>query len=146
MSELLFEFSGKLEDFNFNNQNKCIRWLTVQDYSIFAHHLELCGQKPISEETWGKIYREGTVYCGMFENENMIARACIEIISPEQWEIADVRVVKEFRGQGCAFQICRFVLSYILSNNKTPTIRTKDTNYPMQKVIANLGFQKQTCI
>ena len=142
MSELLFQFPEKSEDLNLKPQNKYIRWLTVQDYSIFAHHLELCGQVPICEEKWKEIYRNGTVYCGMFENGNMIARACREVISTEQWEIADVRVVKEFRGKGYAFQICQFVLSYILSNNKTPTIRTEDTNYAMQKVISKLGFKK----
>ena len=146
MSELLFQFSGKPEKLNLNTQSKYVRWLTVDDYSIFAHHLELCGQTPLCEETWREIYRNETIYCGMFEHETMIARACREIISSEQWEIADVRVVKEFRNQGCAFQICQFVLSYILLNNKTPTIRTEDTNYPMQKVIANLGFKKSNGI
>ena len=141
--EILFQFTGKTEDLKIDKHNRCIRWLTEQDYSIFSHHLKLCGQKPLSKKIWNEIYRDGTIYCGMFENGNMIARACIEIISPNQWEIADVRVVEEYRNQGCAFQICQFVLSYILENNKTPTIRTKDTNYPMQKVIANLGFQKQ---
>lgn len=146
MSELLFQFTGKSKDLNFNNQNKCIRWLTVQDYSIFARHLELCGQTPICEETWKEIYSKGTIYCGVFENDIMIARACREIISSGQWEIADVRVVQDFRGKGYAFQICQFVLSYILLNNKTPTIRTEDTNYPMLKVIHNLGFQKTSDI
>lgn len=141
--EVLFKYSGNPKQLNYQNQNKNICWLEVQDYTIFAHHLELCGQTPICEKTWEEIYRNGTIYCGMFENGVMIARACREIISTEQWEIADVRVVKEFRNQGCAFQICQFVLSDIHSNTKTATIRTENTNYPMQKVIANLGFQKQ---
>lgn len=141
MPEILYRYVGKAEHTNHPDQNRTIRWLDVKDYSIFVRHLEQCGQTPISEEKWKKLYDGGAIYCGMFENDMMIARACREIISSEQWEIADVRVVGEYRNQGLAFQICRFVLSYILSNRKMPTIRTENTNYAMQKVIQKLGFR-----
>ena len=121
---------------NFSN----IRWLAREDYPIFAHHLELCGQRAISKEKWEEICRFGTVYCGLFHEGNMIARACREVLSDEKWEIADVRVVSGYRNQGYALEICRFVLAHILSEGKTPTIRTEKENLPMQRVIQKLGF------
>jgi len=36
--------------------------------------------------------------------------------------------------------VCAYVLEYILENNRIPTIRTEEDNYPMQKVISKLGF------
>jgi len=72
----------------------------------------------------------------------MVARACAEKYSEDFWEIADVRTVKEFRNHEYAYQLCLFVLTYILSQNKTATIRTEEDNDAMQKVIRKLGFTR----
>ena len=82
----------------------------------------------------------GTIYCLLFENGIPAARACVEKHSDEEWEIADVRVVKSHRNKGCAYEVSLFVLKYILDNNKNATIRTEEDNYPMQRVISKLGF------
>ena len=135
--EILFRYSGAPLP---KNNAADIRWLGIDDYHVFLHHLELCGQRPISENAWKEVYDSGTIYCGLFENGEMIARACKETISNSQWEIADVRVVPAYRNQGRAFRICDFVLAYILSMSKTPTIRAEEDNYAMLKVIERLGF------
>lgn len=121
-----------------------IRWLTIQDYEIFNQHLALCGQKPLSQDVWKEIDAEGTVYCGLFLNNHMIARAAVEKYSPGRWEVADVRVVKSHRCQGYAFEVCAFVLRSILNAGKTATIRTEEDNLAMQRVIARLGFVRDS--
>ena len=139
MSEIIYQYTGR-KMLTENDTSVHIRWLGEEDYRIFARHLELCGQRPISEDDWKEVYADGAIYCGLFEHGKMIARACREIISCDRWEIADVRVVREYRNRGHAFEICSFVLNYILSEGKIPSIRTEEDNYPMQSVIKKLGF------
>ncbi len=122
------------------NRTLDIRWLSIGHYDSFIYHLKLCGQNPIDEKTWMLIYEQNTIYCGVFIDDVMVARACVEKYSDMCWEIADVRVVKDFRNKGYAKQICLFVLNYIISNGKTATIRTEEDNDCMQRVISHLGF------
>jgi predicted GNAT family acetyltransferase len=117
-----------------------IRWLSVGDYAVFLEHLELCGQRILEESEWKSAYREGTVYCGLFEDGRMVARACVEKYSSNAWEIADVRTARPYRDKGYAGLVCGFVLRYILNHGKTATIRTEEDNEIMKKVIGKLGF------
>jgi len=118
----------------------CIRWLSKEELYVFNDHLKLCGQAAIDDAKWRKIFEEGTIYAGLFIESKMVARACVEKYSNEAWEIADVRVAREFRNKGLAYHVCSYVLGYILENKRIPTIRTEEDNHPMQKVISRLGF------
>ncbi len=71
-----------------------------------------------------------------------VGRACAEKYSQNAWEVADVRIAKSYRNQGYAYRLCHFVLSYILSQAKTATIRTEEDNFAMQRVIKKLGFTR----
>ena len=119
---------------------EAIRWLTAEDLDVFNSHLRDCGQNPISDTVWTMIQEEGTIYCGLFIGNEMVARACVEKYSESKWEVADVRTVKLHRSRGYASEVCSFVLQYILANNRIATIRTEASNLAMQKVIAKLGF------
>ena len=118
----------------------CIKWLSKEELHIFNKHLVLCGQAVIDNTLWHEIFEEGTIYAGLFIDSEMVARACVEKYSNEAWEIADVRVAREFRNKGFAYNVCSYVLAYILENKRISTIRTEEDNYPMQKVISKLGF------
>lgn len=139
MAEIIYRYPSMSVKSN-ADINANIRWLTEEDYEVFIRHLTLCGQKLISEDIWQKIYSAETMYCGLFINGEMVARSCREIISPDQWEIADVRVAKEYRNQGYGYQVCSFVLSFVLQEGKRASIRTEEDNFAMQKVIKKLGF------
>lgn len=76
----------------------------------------------------------------LFENGVPVARACVEKYSEDTWEVADVRVVRNFRNRGYAYDVCSFVLQYILNNGKNATIRTEEDNSAMKRVIEKLGF------
>ena len=117
-----------------------VRWLTVEDYAVFRDHLELCGQRRLDEAQWKRAYEEGIVYCGLFVGGQMVSRACVEKVSVNAWEVADVRTAKSFRGNGYARQVCSFVLKYILAHNKTAMIRTEEDNEIMKRIIERLGF------
>lgn len=119
-----------------------IRWLSVGEHAIFRTHLELCGQKCVPESVWTGIYDAGTIYCGLFVEERMVGRACVEKYSPDAWEVADVRVAGPYRNRGYAYRLCHFVLAYILSQGRTATIRTEEDNSAMQRVIEKLGFTR----
>lgn len=141
MAEIIYIYNKNSVD---NKISTAIRWLEVEkDYDIFNRHLELCGQKSISKSDWEGIHTEGTMYCGLFMNEIMVARACVEKYSDEYWEVADVRVAQKYRHKGYAKVICKHVLDIIMKNGKKATIRTEEDNFIMQKTIASLGFVRK---
>ena len=119
-----------------------IRWLSQEEYPIFSEHLKLCGQRQLPKADWDEAYEEGIVYCGLFTEDKMVGRACVEKYSQNAWEVADVRVVQPCRNRGYAYRLCCFVLGYILSKGKTATIRTEEDNFAMQRVIGKSGFTK----
>lgn len=131
-------YTKSLNDSLLISQN--IRWLTLDDYDIFCKHLKLCRQQPLQKEKWEEAYANGIVYCGLFDCENMISRACVEKYSQNAWEISDVRTAHQYRENGYAHQVCLFILKYILQQGKTATIRTEETNHAMKKVISDLNF------
>ena len=84
--------------------------------------------------------KTGVRYCGLFVDNKMIARACIEKLTDRYWEISDVRVAKDHRNRGYATTICGFVANEIIKSGRIPTIRTVKTNTSMLKVIEKLHF------
>ena len=137
MAEIIYQYPLKSTNCF---ENDSIQWLNVDDLDVFNKHLSECGQRSVSGAVWKQIQESGTRYCGLFVGSNMIARACVEKYSDTKWEVADVRTVKAYRNRGFAFQVCNFVLQYILAHEKTATIRTEEDNFAMQSVIAKLGF------
>ena len=135
--EILYYYNGE----SCKSVSDCdVRWLSADDYDTFCEHLILCGQHILDETIWKRIYEDGTVYCGMFVDGKMVARACVEKYSLNAWEVADVRTVRQFQNKGYAYQVCCFVLNYIMENGRTATIRTEEDNVRMKKVIDKLGF------
>lgn len=141
MAEILYKYL--LRKKREIDSSLCIKWLCKEELHVFNNHLELCGQAVIDNAKWHKILGEGTIYAGLFIDTKMVARACVEKYSNEAWEISDVRVAREFRNKGFAYNVCSYILEYILENERIPTIRTEDDNYPMQKVISKLGFTSE---
>ena len=119
-----------------------LRWLNVDELPVYNRHLALCGQKPIATDQWRRIITEGTLYCGLFADGEMVARAAVEKYSEDRWEVADVRTARKYRNLGCAKQTCLFVMSYIFRHGRTATIRTEADNESMLSVIRSLGFEK----
>ena len=98
----------------------------------------------MSQKRWSAVLNADVRYYGLFVDNKMIARACIEKLTDRYWEISDVHVAKDHRNRGYATAICGFVAKYILSSNHVPTIRTEKDNAAMRKVIKKLGFQPFT--
>ena len=138
MAEVLYKYLSS--DSKGGNSLLCIRWLEKNECNIFNEHLDLCGQAAIPAELWDEIYDEGTIYAGLFVNDKMVARACVEKYSDDCWEVGDVRVAVPSRNQGYAHEICAYVLNYIVLQMKKPTMRTEESNVIMQHVIEDLGF------
>ena len=137
-SEILFRYiSETLPSFS----STPIRWLEPDERRLFNAHLRLCDQNTLSIKKWNGIIKTGVRYCGLFVDNQMVARACIEKLTDQYWEISDMRVAQEYRNRGYATAICSFVANEILSNNRIPTIRTEKDNAAMRKVIKKLKFQ-----
>ena len=136
MPEIIYAYHGEPVKQNCGK----IRWLKREELNLFNEHLLLCGQKPLSQDIWNRVYDEGTIYCLLFDEMMPVARACVEKYSEKMWEVADVRVVRNFRNRGFAYAISIYVMNYILENAKIPTIRTEEDNLAMQRVIAKMGF------
>ena len=137
MAEIVYQYIGEKKERGF--ESYC-RWLEESEHEVFCRHLELCEQKPVSVAVWKEIWQEEIEYSGLFIDDKMVARACIERYSEDYWEVADVRVVKAFRNRGYAYEICLFVMNKIIERGKIPTIRTEETNEAMKQVIRKLGF------
>ena len=120
-----------------------IRWLKMpDDFECFCEHLrERYPDRDFSVDDCLKWDEAGIIYCGLFKDGRMAARAAVEKYSEDKWETADVRVWQTERNKGYARQICYFVTKYILENNKTATCRTEEDNIAMQHVINALGFK-----
>ncbi len=121
-----------------------IRWLNPDERSVFNAHLRLSLQKPLSGKRWNSILNADISYCGLFTEDKMVARACIEKQTDRYWEISDVRVAPVYRNRGYATALCSFVAHEILESGRIPTIRTERDNAAMRKVIQKLGFQPIT--
>ncbi|MBQ6065519.1 MAG: GNAT family N-acetyltransferase [Clostridia bacterium] len=118
-----------------------IRWLEPDERRLFNAHLRLSLQKPISGKRWSSILNADISYCGLFTEDKMVARACIEKLTDRYWEISDVHVAPAYRNCGYATALCGFVANEIWENGRIPTIRTEKDNAAMRKVIRKLGFQ-----
>ena len=136
MSEIIYAYHGEPVKLAFAK----IRWLKREELSLFNEHLCLCGQKPLPQDIWNRVYDEGTIYCLLFDEKMPVARACVEKYSESMWEVADVRVARNYRNRGFAYAVSVYVLNYILENTRIPTIRTEEDNYAMQCVIEKIGF------
>ncbi len=136
-SEILFRYTeGTLPSFPSDQ----IRLLRPDERRMFNAHLRLCSQNTLSIKKWNGIMKTGVRYCGLFIDNKMVARACIEILTDRYWEISDVRVAKDHRNRGYATTICGFVANEIIKSGRIPTIRTEKTNNAMLKVIEKLHF------
>ena len=136
-SEILFRYTeGTLPSFPSDQ----IRLLRPDERRMFNAHLRLCSQNTLSIKKWNGIMKTGVRYCGLFIDNKMVARACIEILTDRYWEISDVRVAKDHRNRGYATTICGFVANEIIKSGRIPTIRTEKTNNSMLMVIEKLHF------
>ena len=118
-----------------------VRWLNEDGLPVYNRHLALCGQKTLSSDQWNRIISEGSLYCGLFADGEMVARAAVEKYSEDRWEVADIRTAREYRNLGYARQVCLFVMEYIFSHSRTATIRTEADNAAMLAAIRSLGFE-----
>ena len=136
MAEIIYGYHEK----TVRETSSRVRWISDNELSLLNEHLSLCSQRLLDQEIWDSICSEGSIYCLLFENGVPVARACVEKYSEDTWEVADVRVVRNFRNRGYAYDVCSFVLQYILNNGKNATIRTEEDNSAMKRVIEKLGF------
>ena len=136
-SEILFRYTKRTLPSLPSTQ---IRWLRPDERRLFNAHLRLCGQNTLSIKKWNDIIKTGIRYCGLFVDNKMVARACIEKLTDRYWEISDVRVANDHRNRGYATTICGFVANEIIKSGRIPTIRTEKTNNAMLKVIEKLHF------
>ena len=118
-----------------------IEWLSENDSEKLNAHLVLAGQKPMEDERYRALYRNGVArYCLLYNNGVPVARGAVEPYSEDAWEAADIRTAREYRRRGFAKEILRFLSREILAHKKIATCRTEEDNLPMQKVLQFVGY------
>lgn len=137
-SEIVFRYASETSPVV---QDCHVRRLGPEKRALFNRHLRLCKQQPMARKQWRKIIRSDIGYYGLFVDDTMVARACVEKLTDRYWEISDVRVAREYRNRGYATAICSFVTNEILESGRIPTIRTENDNAAMRKVIQKLHFR-----
>lgn len=75
-------------------------------------------------------------------DNKIIARAGIWKYSDNEWEVAGVSTLPEYRCKGYSTILVRYCIAKILENGKIATCSTKSTNIPMIKTALKAGFKK----
>lgn len=95
---------------------------------------------PLTREIWDGARQAGYSYCGVIEEDTLVACAAIWRYCDAAWEVAAVRTHEAYRRQGYGRAVVSFATAYILAQGRVATCHTAVTNVPMQRLAARIGF------
>ena len=97
--------------------------------------------------SWPEVTREDLFhiqppweYFAVIEDGKIISFAGAMHMTAENWEIAGVRTLPEYRGRGLAKGVCSAVARHILETGKRATCSTKWDNNAMRGVMDAIGM------
>lgn len=77
----------------------------------------------------------------IIENGKIISRAGIWKVNDNEWEVAGVSTLPDYRRKGYGEVVVRHCIAKIMESGKTATCSTKVTNIPMIKTAIKAGFK-----
>jgi RimJ/RimL family protein N-acetyltransferase len=118
-----------------------VRWFNQEtDFALARESWEAKGL-PLTRGDWHEWHRQGYRYCGIVEDQRLVAFAAAWEYSPTAWELAAVQTREGYRSQGFARAVCSFVTAHVLASGRRATCSTRIDNVPMLRVATNLGFR-----
>ena len=118
-----------------------VRWLDRRaDFALVREAWAIKGI-PVTRADWDDWHRQGYRYCGIVEDQRLVACAAAWAYSPSAWELAAVQTREGYRARGSARAVCSFATAHILASGRKATCSTRTDNAPMLRVAASLGFR-----
>jgi GNAT superfamily N-acetyltransferase len=118
-----------------------VRWLDEEaDFALAREAWEARGV-PMTLADWGEAHGRGFRYCGIVEDERLVAVAAAWTYSPTAWELAAVQTREGYSSRGYSKAVCSFATAHILASGRKATCHTRADNAPMLRVARSLGFQ-----
>jgi len=100
---------------------------------------------------WPEVTREDLLkaqptweYFAVIEDGKIISFAGAMHMTMENWEIAGVHTLPEYRGRGLAKGVCAAVARHILEAGKRATCDTRRNNTAMRNVMDAIGMVRQS--
>ena len=118
-----------------------VRWLDRDVDFVLAR--EAWGSKGmrIARSDWQDWHRQVFRYCGIVEDQRLVAVAAVWTYSPTAWELAAVQTREGYRSRGCSKAVCSFLTAYILRHGRIATCSTRIDNVPMLRIASKLRFR-----
>jgi hypothetical protein len=118
-----------------------VRWLDQEaDFPLARESWEAKGL-PMTRADWDDWHRQGYRYCGIIEDQRLVAFAAAWAYSPTAWELAAVHTREGYSSRGYSKDVCSFVTAHILASGRQATCSTRIDNSPMLRVVASLGYR-----
>jgi len=99
------------------------------------------------QPSWPEVTREDLIqiqppweYFAIIEDGKIVSFAGAMHMTADNWEIAGVRTLPEYRGKGLAKGVCSAVARHILQAGKRATCATKWDNAAMRGVMDAIGM------
>ena len=119
-----------------------VRWLDQRADVALAQEAWAARGISIDPAEWDAWHRQGYRYCGIVEDQRLVALAAAWAYAPTAWELAAVQTREGYRGRGYARAVCAFATAHILAQGRMATCRTRADNAPMLRVATRLGFRR----
>lgn len=118
-----------------------VRWLEqYRDYELAQAFWP--ASVPLSREHWNEAHQMGYKYCGVIEQDRLVAVAAEWQNAQTSWEVAAVHTCPEYQRQGYAKTVVSFVTRRILAAGKMATCTTASGNLAMQRTAESVGFYR----
>ena len=118
-----------------------VRWLDQETDFLLARESWAAKGLPLTRADWDDWHRQGYRYCGIIEDQSLVACAAAWAYSPTAWELAAVQTRPGYRSRGYSKAVCAFVTAHILASGRQATCSTRIDNAPMLRVVASLGVR-----
>jgi GNAT superfamily N-acetyltransferase len=119
-----------------------VRWLDQDTDFPLARESWAAKGIWMTRADWDEWHRHGYRYCGIVEDQRLVALAAVWTYSPTAWELAAVQTREGYRSRGYAKAVCSFATAHILASGRVATCGTGADNAPMLRVATSLGFRR----
>ncbi|RLE87763.1 MAG: hypothetical protein DRJ49_06000 [Thermoprotei archaeon] len=104
-------------------------------------HLKQMSDRDIDVVTAIKLLTKYRYY-GVFENEQLVSRACALLRMPEVWTIGDVYIYPSYRSRGCAKAATSAIIRDAVISGARALLSIVENNVPAIHVYRALGYKR----
>lgn len=121
-----------------------VRWIEENDLDACQEPFREGGERGWSLEEWLQLAAEGYRYCGIFEDDGLVALAGLWKRTPDVWEVISVVTKEGHRQQGLAKAVVAFAADHVLNHVRVATYTTGAENTASIRTAESVGFRRCT--